>query len=304
MGKFIFKISLFVTLLMGMVSGLEYIARITPNSYSYKNEYMLKNCDSINTLVLGSSHSFYGINPLYLENNSFNLANVSQDLKFDLYLLNRNIEKCKELKTVIIPISYFSLYETPLDKGNEKFRVKFYEHYMDYNDTQLNSIEKMEIYNPTILQEKVGNWFKNLIGINADYGVDSLGWATGYSVSKIDDEIEINVSKTILRHTPNEDYINENIRYLNKIAELCYTNNIRLYFITTPTLQEYYNNIDAKRWLFTTSTVNDICLKYDASYYNYLKDERFDKSDFFDADHLCHKGAEKFSKILKSDIFE
>ena len=117
MGKFILKILMFLIPLVIILSALEYIAQSSPNSYKYKDEYIDKNCDSIKTLILGSSHSFYGINPEYLGNNSFNLANVSQDLKFDLYLFKRYIEKCKNLKTLIVPISYFSLYETPLDRG-------------------------------------------------------------------------------------------------------------------------------------------------------------------------------------------
>lgn len=305
MGKFILKISIFLIPLLMVLTAMEYIAQSSPNSYRYKNGYIDENSDSIKTLILGSSHSFYGINPQYLENNSFNLANVSQDLKFDLYLFEKCIVKCKNLKTLIVPISYFTLYETPLDSGEEKFRVKFYEHYMGYDDTLLYCFEKLELFNPTIFQEKIANSVKYYFDKKQEFGYDSLGWATGYNVSKIDKDIESDALKTIERHNSGSDmYVRENTDRLRNIAELCHKHNIRLFFITTPTLPEYYSKMDNDKWDFTTSTINDICLKYNASYYNYLKDERFDKSDFFDADHLCHKGAEKFSKILKSDIFE
>jgi hypothetical protein len=33
-------------------------------------------------------------------------------------------------------------------------------------------------------------------------------------------------------------------------------------------------------------------------YVDYLSDEHFDATDFYDADHLNHTGAMKFSKIL------
>ncbi len=304
MGKFILKIFIFILPLITMVVGLEYIAQQTPNSYRYKDEFIENNCDSINTLILGSSHSFYGINPEFLGNNSFNLANVSQDLKFDLYLLRRYIDKCKNLKTLIVPISYFTLYETPLDKGDEKFRVKFYERYMGYCDSIQNKFEKLEIYNIKIFQEKITKYFKSLCGKDTDFGYNSNGWATGYSVSKIGNNIESDAIKTVARHTPNGQYLKENIEYLNQIAELCHKYNIKLYFITTPTLSAYYNKIDTERWNFTKSVVNEVCIKYNASYFNYLNDDRFNECDFYDIDHLCHKGAEKFSKILKIEIFE
>ena len=304
MGKFILKIFIFILPLIAMVMGLEYIAQHTPNSYKYKDEYITNNCDSINTIILGSSHSFYGINPEFLGNNSFNLANVSQDLKFDSYLLNCYIDKCYNLKTLIVPISYFTLYETPLDRGEEKFRVKFYERYMGYNDTIQNRFEKLEIYNLQIFQEKIMKYLKCLCDIDTDFGYDSNGWATGYSVSKIDKNIESDAIKTVTRHTPNGKYLKENIEYLNQIAEICEQHNVRLYFITAPTLSAYHNKIDANRWNFTKSVINEVCIKYNASYFNYLNDDRFDKSDFYDIDHLCHKGAEKFSKILREEIFE
>lgn len=304
MGKFILRILIFLIPLLMILTALEYIAQSSPNSYRYKNDYIANNCDSVNTLILGSSHTFYGINPEILGNNSFNLANVSQDLKFDLYLLEKSIAQCKNLKTLIVPISYFTLYETPLDKGNEKFRVKFYEHYMGYDDSLLNCIEKLELYNPAILQTKIKDYCKLHFGTDEDFGYNSLGWATGYKECMIDGNIEKDAIKTIARHTPSEEYVDINIENLNKIATLCYKNNIRLFFITTPTLPAYYNKIKNERWSYTTSVINNICLKYKASYYSYLNDERFDTSDFFDIDHLCHKGAEKFSTILKEEIFE
>lgn len=305
MGKFILKATIFIIPLIAILVGLEYIAQTTPNAYRHKDVFITNNCDSINTLILGSSHTFYGVNPEYLEYNSFNLANVSQDLKFDLYLLRRYIDKCKSLKTLVVPISYFTLYETPLDKGEEKFRVKFYELYMGYNDTTLYPFEKLEIYDINIFQDKIGKYLKDLCGKESDYGYNYNGWATGYKTSKIDENIENDAIKTITRHTPKSNkYIEENKEYLMQIANLCHKHNVRLFFITTPTLPAYYKKIDKSRWNNTQRVVNNICIEYNASYFNYLNDDRFDASDFFDIDHLCHKGAKKFSKILREDIFE
>lgn len=305
MGKFILKATIFIIPLIAILVGLEYIAQTTPNAYRHKEEFITNNCDSINTLILGSSHTFYGVNPEYLENKSFNLANVSQDLKFDLYLLCRYIEKCNNIKTLVVPISYFTIYEIPLNKSEEKFRVKFYEHYMGYNDTTLYPFEKLEIYDINIFQEKISKYLNELCCKESDYGYDYNGWGTGYKESNIDEDIEKDAIKTVARHTPKGDnYIGENREYLIQIAKLCHKHNVRLFFITTPTLPAYYNKIDKSRWNYTKSIVNDICIEYNASYFNYLDDDRFDTSDFFDIDHLCHKGAEKFSKILREDIFE
>lgn len=304
MKKFILKLIIFLLPLSVGLAGLEYIAFKSPNSYRYKDEFVMQHGDSIKTLILGSSHSFYGINPNFLENSSFNVANVSQDLKFDCYLLERYLKKCPNLQYVILPISYFSLSSPPLDNGEEKFRIKFYEKYMGYNDTTMNIFEKLEIYDIPIFQEKISNYFKYKFCDVKDFGFDSLGWATGYVFSKIDDNIENDAIKTIKRHTPQVGvFYVENILSLNKIAELCKNNNIKLYFITTPTLCEYHERLNSDVWNYTTSTVNEVCIKYNASYYNYIDDDRFHSDDFFDIDHLCWQGTEKFSKILNDDIF-
>jgi hypothetical protein len=48
--------------------------------------------------------------------------------------------------------------------------------------------------------------------------------------------------------------------------------------------------------------MNDLCLKYNAEYFDYFKDSRFTKGDFYDNDHLNYIGAGKFSRILDQDI--
>ena len=67
----------------------EYLARQAPNPYKYKEEWMQIHHSEVNTLVLGGSQCFYGIKPELLSGVSFNLANVSQGLKYDLFLLKR-----------------------------------------------------------------------------------------------------------------------------------------------------------------------------------------------------------------------
>lgn len=288
MGKVVFKVVISIILLVSILVGLELIARSTPNSYRYKEEFISSNCHSVGMLVLGNSLSFYGINPEYLGGNSFNLANISQDLKFDLFLLNRYIDKCPNLNTVIIPISYFTLHNAPLDCGNERFRVKFYECYMGYSDTLLNYVEKLEICSLNTLKDRVVAYFGDLFGCEIDYGFDRNGCATDYDT----------VRGVDMDNSRGDEFIDKNVGCLRQIAEICKQRNIRLFFVTTPTLPSYYNSLDKERWNFTTSIVNGVCLEYDASYLSYLTDERFNDTDFFDDVHLCPKGAEKFSKIL------
>jgi hypothetical protein len=51
------------------------------------------------------------------------------------------------------------------------------------------------------------------------------------------------------------------------------------------------------------STIDSLKQQYHIEYYDYLKDTRFVADDFWDGDHLSDVGAEKFTKILKGDIW-
>ena len=119
---------------------LEIILRQIPNVYSHKKNYLEANADKIETLILGSSHTYYGIDPVYFSSNNsvFNGAHVSQSLDYDYEILKRYAAKLNNLKTVVIPVSYFTPWSR-LSNGSESWRVKNYViHYkISKNDDKL-----------------------------------------------------------------------------------------------------------------------------------------------------------------------
>ena len=94
---------------------IEYLIRQVPNPYKYKFEWMQKNAEDVEVLVFGSSHTFYGIRPEYFKSKAFSLANVSQGLRQDLFLLEYWADRYKKLKTVIVPISFYSWFSHGLE---------------------------------------------------------------------------------------------------------------------------------------------------------------------------------------------
>ena len=123
MKKFLFHLSKIILPILFFFLVLEIAIRKIPNDYQLKKDYLDKNAAEINTLILGSSHTFYGLNPEYFSKKTFNAAYVSQSLDLDYEILKKYDSKLKNLKTVIVPISYFSLFET-LDTDVEKWRIK------------------------------------------------------------------------------------------------------------------------------------------------------------------------------------
>jgi len=98
------KLILILFPVLVFVITLELYARSIPTSYSIKDMELIKKQDQIEILVLGSSHSNFGINPKYFGHEAFNISNTSQDLFYDYQLLLKYLPKCENLKIVIIPI--------------------------------------------------------------------------------------------------------------------------------------------------------------------------------------------------------
>ncbi|MDE6682021.1 MAG: hypothetical protein K2J87_01180, partial [Muribaculaceae bacterium] len=119
------KILWFSLLVTGLLLIGEFIVRSIEPPYSYKAEWLRKNGDKINTLVLGSSHTYYGVNPSILGDSAFNLANISQTPEYDFALLKEFHPYMKNLKRVILPVSYFTFRDPVLEKMDRGLCVQY-----------------------------------------------------------------------------------------------------------------------------------------------------------------------------------
>lgn len=302
MKKFLIYITVFCLPIILTAILLEIKLRQIPNPYKYKYEWMQKNSDNVETIILGSSHTFFGINPKYLDDNAFNMANVSQDIVHDMSLLKYWEKRYKHLKTVVYPISYFSFFSQALKDGNENYRCRYYKLYMDcdiYPDFPLYNLELSDS------RTAVGK-FKKLLKNETDPGCNENGWGNTYLLSKKDNIMWNNGSEAkaaVKRHTAdNWDNIGHNYNLLKTLTIFCKERNIQLILITTPCWHTYYDNLDEKQLTKTYELAHKFHKEFDVPYYDFLKDERFDASDFYDSNHLSDVGAEKFSKILSEII--
>ena len=79
MKRFLIKTAIFSAIILCLLGLGELAVRNMPSSYSYKHAYMEGHARDISTLILGSSHTYYGVRSDLLGDSVFNLANVSQD---------------------------------------------------------------------------------------------------------------------------------------------------------------------------------------------------------------------------------
>ena len=125
MRKFLRHIFLFTLPIILAAIVLEIVAESIPNSYTYKREYMEHHGGEIRTLILGSSNAYDGLNPSVLH-HAFDLANSSQTLEDDYWLLERYIGSLDSLQNVIVGLSY-SIWAD----ASEVHRRTYYTIYMD-----------------------------------------------------------------------------------------------------------------------------------------------------------------------------
>lgn len=280
---------------------MEIIIRGIPNDYSYKHKYLEKYSDSINVIALGNSHVFYGIDPQYFKENTFNAAHVSQSLNYDYSILQKYKDNWHSLKCVIIPIDYFSLYTT-LKSGTESWRVKNYSiYYGIYRSKKLE--DNFEIFNGK-LSTKLSRIY-DFIRQKPSITCDSLGWGTAYQYSGAKD-LSTSGMEAALRHKRDNDYEKyfiENMETLKSIISFAKDKNIRVVFITYPAYKTYREYLDPNQLNTSINAITQLTLNNSNTYYyNLLDNEAFDKTDFFDADHLNENGTKKISLMVDSLI--
>src|SRR5688572_26582080 len=100
----------FLIVVGGFLTYAEYTLQFYPSEFQLKAQYLKKDKDKINVLILGSSHNQNAINPEYVEDfNCSNLAFGGQDIRIDSALFNEVVDQLSGLKFVVFEISYHSL---------------------------------------------------------------------------------------------------------------------------------------------------------------------------------------------------
>lgn len=311
MKKFILKTIFFLLPILVLAVIMEISLRAIPNDYKQKRSYMDSHSDEIEVLVLGSSHSLYGINPKYFSQKTYNMAYVSQSLDLDYKILEKYQDRFKNLKTIIVDISYFSLYAT-LETGPEQWRAKNYNIYYDIPTSKATNNFEILTNKLDINYSRMKSYYTKKIKNDKAF-IDSTftakmynGWISLKPVKNTDDLEETGVAAAE-RHTyditerSKVEIHDKQTNVLGKIVDWSKQKNVKVVFVTTPTYKTYYSRINADQWDNTHKIIEDICRKNsNCQYINLLKNEGnlFTEKDFSDADHLSETGAEKMSKLI------
>ena len=302
MGRFVKLVLLFLSpIIIGMIS-IEILLRSIPNDYSYKRNYLDQKSNDVEVLFLGNSHIYYGINPVNMKYKSFNAAHVSQSLNVDFAILQKYSSKWSDLKCIVIPVDYFSMY-TSIESGIAKYRVKNYNIY--YNLKIGESFwDEFELFNGRLVYH-FSRIFNSLINHKTDIYCNNLGFGTDY-YSKVSKEL-INSGKIAAeRHTVNvktDAIFYRNREILGKLITFSTQEHVKVLFVTCPAYKTYREHLNSNqlnttiKYIKKLSSVND-----NTQYVNLLSDASFLDTDFYDADHLNNIGAQKLSIKIDSIV--
>jgi hypothetical protein len=292
MKKFILKTSVFIILLL--VSSL--------TLFTYKSKYQIsiinqQSIDSSNIVIFGDSRADRQINPsilhFYTNLNCINLAESSLDLySLSKRLINLNFRN----KTIIISASFWQINDGSISDGY--FRPEA------FND--LTIIEKVRLYRYN---------FEELLRIQSNIITHSSIMTIGYNNRFVNNGYgNIECKEFVVQDSMfsnhawyrkiNTDGIKRKLLYkalinLNKIS----CNKIIIY---NAPVSSIFKRMAQKNgvWL-KEEEYNSIILSFikksglkNLDFYNLMDLDGFNDNDYYDAQHLCETGSNKFSKKI------
>lgn len=296
MKRFLRHIALFVLPLLLIAVVMEFVAEAIPNSYTYKRDYMEQQGAQIQTLILGSSNAYDGLNPSVLP-YAFNLANSSQTLEDDYRLLAKYIDSMDSLQTVIVGLGYHSLGAMTEDN-----RRTYYTIYMDLYPRWPLSKYSFEVCNPEMMVKKIIKY-----AVSRDVTrCDSLGQRVGHTkeaavsgaewwnkdVQSLVDNDRMVVGKWSMA-------IEENTRYLCAIVDLCNAHNVKPVIVQMPVMEGYKNLLPAEQVALMDEALlsqdsTAICI--DASEWPIPED------GWYNATHLTKEASIDFTNKLHEEV--
>lgn len=299
MRRFIHYIILFSLIILCLFGAGEWFVRSIPNPARYKHRWMLKHSEQVRTLILGSSHCFYGIDPHIFGANSFSLAQPTQTYRYDLWELNHY--PMPKLRMVILPFSYQSLFEDLENEPSLRYWAVRYRLYMDCDiHSHLSEYGWECLHIPSFKEKLTSLWRPPKVKW------DSLGFGltNGYESLLVEDKD--NGRQRVKENTyPDMKNLSLCTQELDSIASFCDKRNIRLILFTSPTSVSFRRYASKHQIDISKRVLRRIIRRHRSiSYFCYWDDPDFTPEHFYDADHLNLRGARLLSGKLYKDIYD
>jgi hypothetical protein len=254
----------------------------------------------VETLILGSSESYYGIAPHVLSGKVFNLANTSQSLYYDDRLVTQLLPRLPRLRRVILPMSYFTLYFQLYDHPESWRQYQFYQGWgvapqrlADRLDLRMWS--RVALYSPRVALEQLRKGFRGTLAPE----VDDLGWY------RVPEDVHYDLSpagarEPLARHHGymHLAYLEANEAALEHLTATLRRQGVEVVLVTMPVWPSYQAGMQESYRARTRAVVERLVREYGVRALSFLHEPRLTAEDFMDCDHLSARGALRFSAML------
>lgn len=275
-------------------AGESYV-RSLPNPSKSKHAYLSTHGHAIDWLVLGSSHTYYGLAPELLSPRAYSAAQVSQTLRYDEWVVKHYA--LPRLHTMILPISDFSLYEE-LEDGREWYLANRYRLYMDCSIHPRGSVYDWECTAFRVFCEKLKSLWQK-----PNMRWSQYGQGLEYTVANKAQDWDNGEERAATNRYDRFEQAETNLRYLEGIAQHCAQRRIRLVLLATPLRPSYRAHQHPAQVADTERHLQLFFNRHpQVLYFDFRADTRFGANDFYDSDHLSLQGSHKLTRLLADTL--
>jgi hypothetical protein len=303
MGKLGKQLVIFFIPLLICWLALEWFYRTQPNNYTYKNERIREVYRDCEILLLGSSHTFFGLDPEAFERPAFNLSNISQSLYFDELLLNKHIDSLPGLRAVVVPVGYFSLSQQE-DGLEDRWRKYFYEQQMEL---KVPIVSRADPRRYSLALSRRLDRSLDLVKTRIKEGSLVSCYPNGYGMQDSSDIVndKPKIAKLIARkHEDGSLDFQANMQRMQRMIDRCSERDILFIPVIMPVLPDYYQALRDDKWALIKISLDSLATaNANTRFVDLSQDSRFTVDDLRDADHLTNQGAFKCSQLL-SELIE
>jgi hypothetical protein len=256
--------------------------------------------DTLETVVLGSSHGDYAFDPAHLP-NSFNLCYRSLDLKHCYALYQRSIQQCPNLKNIVLFYSVFSpgnmLERSPVERDIGPLFSALFELDVEYEADHL-------IHLTRVLTEQLQNGMAATLVEEAAKVGGHAGFLPAYRGATPSSEFQNRLLSHIkLNYEAGADY------YLLKILALADRLGHRVTIVIPPVTSFYRSTLNTRSSVLYRELIEVMELfpwTSPIKLLNAYDDERYEDSFFIDTDHLnaLGEGTRMLSQAIADMVLE
>ena len=266
------------------------------NPSASKHAWLSAHSREVQTLVLGSSHTYYGIAPELLGVHAYNAAQVSQTLRYDDWLLSAY--PFPRLRQVIVPVSDFTLYEE-LEDGPEWHLASRYRIYMHCDIHPRFGVYGWEsTHFPSFCQKLTQLWKPRRMHWS------HLGQGLEYTLADRSDDWDNGAARAAHNAYTDLSQAPRGIAHLERIAARCHQQGARLVLVMTPLRPSYSSAQLPAQVRDTERRIAAFVARHphEAVLLDYRAHPSFTAADFYDADHLNTDGARKLSLLIRAAL--